>query len=118
MESASVPRVTLLLLKSPEWTPYTTVVRLGLAFLASGAKVTVFVMDDAILGLISAHGRSAESFPLAPLLAAGGEIAVCQSTAEIRGIGKGDLPAGVRFETQVQLGQMAASADLFLPFTA
>lgn len=118
MESTSAPRVTLLLLKSPEWTPYTTVVRLALAFLASGATLTIFVMDDAILGLVPAHGRAAESFPLAPVLAAGGEVAVCQSTAEIRGIGKEDLPAGVRFETQVQLGQMAAAADLFLPFTA
>ncbi|EQD25003.1 MAG: DsrE family protein [Nitrospirae bacterium] len=118
MEARSAPRVVMLLLRSPEWTPFATLVRLAVSFVAAGARLTVFVMDDAILGLVPVHGRGPNSFPLFPVLEAGGEIAVCQSTAEIRGLGPGALPPGVRFETQVQLGQMAGSADLFLPFTA
>ena len=117
MESGSVPRVVMLLMKSPEWTPYATVVRLARSFVTAGAHLTVFVMDDAILGLVPVHGRGPDSYPLFPVISAGGEIAVCQSTAEIRGLGPGTLPPKVRFETQVQLGQLAGSADLFLPFT-
>lgn len=118
MEPRSAPVVVILLLRSPEWTPYATVVRLASAFVALGARLTIFVMDDAILGLVPVHGRGPNSFPLFPVLQAGAQIVVCQSTAEIRGMGPGDLPSGVRFETQVQLGQLAGSADLFLPFTA
>jgi len=109
--------VVILLLRSPEWTPYATVIRLANGFLSAGVRVTVFVMDDAVLGLIPIHGRGPESYPLFPVLAAGGELVVCQSTAEIRGAGPGSLPPEIRFETQVQLGHLAGSADLFLPFT-
>ncbi len=118
MGSPPSPRVLVLLLRSPEWTPYSTVIRLCLSFLSAGARVTVFVMDDAVLGLVPVQGRGPDSYSLCPVLKAGGEIVVCQSTAEIRGLGTEDLPRGVRFETQVQLGQLAGSADLFLPFTA
>ena len=118
MESRCAPKVVILLLRSPEWTPYATVVRLASSFVAAGARLTFFVMDDAILGLVPVHGRGPNSFPLFPILQSGAEIVVCQSTAEIRGMGPGGLPPGVRFETQVQLGQLAGSADLFLPFTA
>lgn len=111
------PHVVLLLLRSPEWTPFSTVVRLASSFLDAGARVTVFVMDDGVLGLVPVHGRGPESYPMFPVVASGGEVVVCQSTAEIRGVGPGALPPGIRFETQVQLGHLAGSADLFLPFT-
>lgn len=116
MTDAPPRRVLILLLRSPEWTPYATVLRLAEEFLSAGARVTLFLMDDAVLGLVPPHGRTADSSLLAPLLLRGAEIAVCQSTSEIRGIGPGDLPSGARFETQVQLGHLAGTADLFLPF--
>lgn len=109
--------VVILLLRSPEWTSYSVAIRLGLEFLSQGARLTVFVMDDAVLGLFPVHGKGPETFPLFPLLERGAEVAVCQSTAEVRGFGREDLPPGSRFETQVQLGHMAGSADLFLPFS-
>jgi uncharacterized protein involved in oxidation of intracellular sulfur len=109
--------VVMLILRSPEWTPFSTVIRLATGFLAAGARVTVFIMDDAIMGLVPVHGRGPDSYPLFPVISSGGELVVCQSTAEIRGMGPSRLPTGVRFETQVQLGHLAGSADLFLPFT-
>ena len=109
-------RVLILLLRSPEWTPYNTVLRLADALLAEGCKVTHFLMDDAVLGLVPPHGKAPGSALLAPLLSRGAEVAVCQSTAEIRGLGPDDLPPGARFETQVQLGHLAGIVDLFLPF--
>lgn len=111
------PHVVMLILRSPEWTPFSTVTRLATEFLASGTRVTVFIMDDAVLGLVPVHGRGPDSYPLFPVISSGGEIVVCQSTAEIRGMGSALLRPGVRFETQVQLGHLAGSADLFLPFT-
>ena len=109
-------RALILLLRSPEWTPYQSVLRLADALLSEGCRVTLFLMDDAVLGLVPPHGKARESAPVAPLLARGAEVAVCQSTAEIRGLGPDDLPPGARFETQVQLGHLAGNVDLFLPF--
>ncbi|MGC8529929.1 MAG: DsrE family protein [Leptospirillia bacterium] len=116
MTEAPPRRVLILLLRSPEWTPYTTVLRLADALVAEGSHVTLFLMDDAVLGLVAPHGKPRELSPVAPLLSRGIEVAICQSTAEIRGIGPEDLPTGARFETQVQLGHLAGTVDLFLPF--
>lgn len=108
--------VLVLLLKSPEWTLFHSVVQLSVALLDEGARLTLFVMDDAVLGLYPRSLREPESFPLQPVLKKGGTVLVCQSTAETRGITADRLPTGARFETQVQLGRQAAEADLFLPF--
>ena len=116
MTDSPSPRALILRLRSPEWTPYHTVLRLADALLDQGCRVTLFLMDDAVLGLVAPHGNSRDSAPISPLLARGAEVAVCQSTAEIRGLGSDDLPPGARFETQVQLGHLAGSVDLFLPF--
>ena len=116
MEAKS-PIVVMLLLRSPEWTNYGVVIRLGLSFMAAGASVTLFVMDDAVLGLVPILGRGPESYPLFPLVQGGAKVLACQSTAEVRGVLRESLPPGVCFETQVQLGHLAGSADLFLPFS-
>ena len=108
----------MLLLQSPEWINFAVVVRLGKAFLDAGAELTVFVMDDAVLGLVPLPGRGKDSYPLFPLVAGGGTILVCQSTAEVRGLLGDRLPDSVRFETQVHLGHLAGTTDLFLPFSA
>ncbi len=109
--------VAILVLKSPEATQFHLAIRMALAFLRSGCKVSMFIMDDAVLGLFPRNYRDKESYLFAPVVGAGGEILVCQSTAEPRGILSESLPAGVRFETQVHLGQLSSEADLFLPFT-
>jgi len=108
--------VVLLLVKSPEMTQFFLVIRMALAFLSRGARVTLFLMDDAVLGLLPRNYRDPASFPLSPVLASGGEILVCQSTAEPRGLLSENLPRGVCYETQVHLGQLSSEADLFLPF--
>lgn len=51
MTEVAPRRVLILLLRSPEWTPYATVLRLADAFLSEGCQVTLFLMDDAVLGL-------------------------------------------------------------------
>jgi uncharacterized protein involved in oxidation of intracellular sulfur len=89
---------------------------MALAFLSTGARVTIFLMDDAVLGLLPRNYRDPSSFPLSPVLTSGGEILVCQSTAEPRGLLSENLPQGVCFETQVHLGQLSSEADVFLPF--
>jgi uncharacterized protein involved in oxidation of intracellular sulfur len=108
--------VVILLVKSPEMTQFFLVIRMALAFLSTGVRVTLFLMDDAVLGLLPRNYRDPASFPLSPVLSSGGEIMVCQSTAEPRGLLAENLPEGVRFETQVHLGQLSSEADLFLPF--
>jgi len=114
--SENKKHVVLLLVKSPEMTQFFLAIRMALAFLSTGTRLTLFVMDDAVLGLLPRNYRDPASFPLAPVLSSGGEILVCQSTAEPRGLLAENLPRGVCFETQVHLGQLSSEADLFLPF--
>ena len=116
MTEVAPRRVLILLLRSPEWTPYATVLRLADALLSEGCHVTLFLMDDAVLGLVAPHGKPRELAPVFLLLSRGAEVSVCQSTAEVRGVAPEDLPPGARFETQVQLGHLAGTVDLFLPF--
>ncbi len=108
--------VGILLLKSPEWSAFHSVVELSVALLEEGARLTLFIMDDAVLGLYPRSSRDPQSFPLHPVIEKGGTVLVCQSTAETRGMHSDRLPDGVRFETQVQLGRLAEEVDLFLPF--
>jgi uncharacterized protein involved in oxidation of intracellular sulfur len=108
--------VLVLLLKSPEWTLFHSVVQLSVAMIDEGARLTLFIMDDAVLGLYPRSLREPDSFPLHPIIKKGGTILVCQSTSEMRGVTADRLPTGARFETQVQLGRQAGEADLFLPF--
>jgi uncharacterized protein involved in oxidation of intracellular sulfur len=114
--SDSKKHVVLLLVKSPEMTQFFLVIRMAMAFLSTGARVTLFLMDDAVLGLLPRNYRDPGSFPLSSVLSSGGEILVCQSTAEPRGLLSENLPPGVCFETQVHLGQLSSEADVFLPF--
>ncbi len=108
--------VGILLLKSPEWSVFQSVVHLSVAFLDEQARLTLFVMDDAVLGLYPRNPGKPLSYPLYPIVEKGGTVLVCQSTAEPRGLTADRLPEGVRFETQVRLGKLADEVDVFLPF--
>ncbi|AFS52598.1 DsrE family protein [Leptospirillum ferriphilum] len=108
--------VGILLLKSPEWSIFQSVVRLSVALLDEKARLTLFLMDDAVLGLYPRQPGKPLTYPLYPIIEKGGTVLVCQSTAEPRGLTADRLPSGVRFETQVRLGRLADEVDLFLPF--
>uniref|UniRef100_A0A7C3QSR7 Uncharacterized protein n=1 Tax=Leptospirillum ferriphilum TaxID=178606 RepID=A0A7C3QSR7_9BACT len=108
--------VGILLLKSPEWSVFQSVVHLSVALLEEKARLTLFIMDDAVLGLYPRQHGKPLSYPLYPVVEKGGSILVCQSTAETRGVTADRLPEGVRFDTQVRLGRLADDVDVFLPF--
>lgn len=112
--------IGFLVCSSPESQDGFTVGRLAEAFLSTGHRVSLFLMDDGIYhavnraGLPSSGGYS--QMGLSRLVEQGARVALCAVTAKARALDAGQLHPGAELSSQYELAQMVKDADRFLAF--